>query len=76
MNKDWMPVNPCPCGCIRYPDSHECNMEDDECPKLSEYEGGIKYQKKLLEYLTWYQYSKGINKGLFAIMLKQIEARE
>jgi hypothetical protein len=75
MNKDWMPINPCPCGCIRYPDSHKCNAEDDGCTDLAKYEGAVEYQKKLLGYLKWHQYSKGINKGLFEIMLKELEAK-
>jgi hypothetical protein len=51
LNTEWMPINPCPCGCLLYPDSHECNMEDDDCKDLAEYEGGIKYQIKLLKCL-------------------------
>lgn len=52
MNKlEWMPVNPCPCGAIRYPDGHKCNAEDGECSPLAYYEGVIDYQGKLLEYL-------------------------
>ena len=49
--KEWMPVNPCPCGTIRYPDGHKCNAEDGECSPLAYYEGAVDYQKKLLEYL-------------------------
>jgi hypothetical protein len=48
---EWMPVNPCPCGAIRYPDGHKCNVEDGECSPLAYYDGAIDYQGKLLEYL-------------------------
>jgi hypothetical protein len=51
MKPEWMPINPCPCGVILYPDSHKCNMEDDTCKDLAAYDSGFGYQKKLLEHL-------------------------
>lgn len=54
MVNEWQPVNPCPCGAIRYPDSHKCNAEDIDCTILARYEGAIRYQRKLLEYLIRY----------------------
>lgn len=51
---EWLPIHPCPCGAIRYPDGHRCNEEDGECSPLAYYEGAVDYLKKLLEYqLVW-----------------------
>ena len=84
MTAEWMPVNPCPCGTIRYPDGHKCNAEDGECSPLAYYEGAVDYQKKLLEYLPMYSIKQGniegidcwcIPKSRLIEMRKQLEAK-
>jgi len=83
INSEWMPLNPCPCGCIRYPDGHKCNREDYDCTNLAEYEGGIKYLKKLLvhqkkiasKYSMPDTYSAGIPIEYIDRMLKQLEKK-
>lgn len=81
MTAEWVPVNPCPCGAIRYPDGHKCNANDGECSPLAYYEGAKDYQNKLLEYLIGYAHHaklmtvEVVMKHKLEDMLKQLEGK-
>ena len=68
---EWIPKNPCPCGCIRYPDGHKCYMEDDNCIEIAKYEGAIIYLKKLFDHLL--NSPGSVNKTQLRLMLQKLE---
>jgi hypothetical protein len=80
MKAEWLPVNPCPCGAIRYPDGHKCNAEDDLCHVYTRYQGKVEMARELLEYLrSEYQEDESdwvsISTETIKSMLKQLEGK-